>query len=319
MTAWWLWCIVCLLLGIGLALLAYEQYRSKEGSLQTYLQQSIERHSAATTDASTGNAASAGLPFFSAPAPVSTTPQWLQLMTDTLNWRTWGLDWQKTCALVALGIGLFVLAWLQSDAVLGAVVVFVYVLIVAFFIWLRLSRKRRRMLEQLPVFLDSMVRLLTVGNSPQAAFQMAVTSVPEPLGPALQQASSTLAATANLGQAMDMLYRNWKLPEFGLLAAVFRMSTQYGGRADQVLERVATYIRDRLSAERELSAMSSEVRLSAWVLSLLPLVVGALIMFLNAGYFMHLWRDPSGRQMLAIAAGLEVIGVLLLYRLARLR
>lgn len=315
MTAWWLWCFVCLLLGIGLALLAYEQYKRKEGSLQTYLQQSIERHTAASAD----NEASTGLQFFAAQAPASTTPKWLQVATDTLNWHTWGLDLRKTCALLVLGIGLFALAWLQSDAVLGAVVVFVYVLILAFVIWLRLSRQRRRMLEQLPVFLDSMVRLLTVGNSPQAAFQMAVAGVPQPLGPALQQASSTLAATANLGQAMDLLYRNWKLPEFGLLAAVFRMSTQYGGRADQVLERVATYIRDRISAERELSAMSSEVRLSAWVLSLLPLVVGALIMFLNAGYFMHLWHDPSGRQMLAIAAGLEVIGVLLLYRLARLR
>lgn len=315
MTALWLWCGVCLLAGIGLAILAYGQYRHKEGTLQSYLQQSIERHTGSATD----NEAASGLQFFSTQAPASTDPKWLQAIKDTLNWRTWGLDLRKICALVVLGVGLFALAWLQSDAVLGVVVIFVYVLIVAFVIWLRLSRKRRRMLEQLPVFLDNMVRLLTVGNSPQAAFQMATAGVQQPLGQALQQASSTLAATANLGQAMELLHRSWKLPEFGLLAAVFRMSTQYGGRADQVLERVAAYIRDRLSAERELRAMSSEVRLSAWVLSLLPLVVGALIMFLNAGYFMHLWRDPSGRQMLAIAAGLEVIGVLLLYRLARLR
>ncbi|MBQ0131532.1 MAG: type II secretion system F family protein [Comamonas sp.] len=315
MTALWLWCGVCLLAGIGLAILAYGQYRHKEGTLQSYLQQSIERHTGTATD----NDAASGLQFFSTQAPASTDPKWLHAIKDTLNWRTWGLDLRKICALVVLGVGLFALAWLQSDAVLGVVVIFVYVLIVAFVIWLRLSRKRRRMLEQLPVFLDNMVRLLTVGNSPQAAFQMATAGVQQPLGQALQQASSTLAATANLGQAMELLHRSWKLPEFGLLAAVFRMSTQYGGRADQVLERVAAYIRDRLSAERELRAMSSEVRLSAWVLSLLPLVVGALIMFLNAGYFMHLWRDPSGRQMLAIAAGLEVIGVLLLYRLARLR
>ena len=36
---------------------------------------------------------------------------------------------------------------------------------------------------------------------------------------------------------MAQLERTWKLPEFGLLAAVFRMSTRYGGRVDQVLER----------------------------------------------------------------------------------
>ncbi len=97
------------------------------------------------------------------------------------------------------------------------------------------------------------------------------------------------------------------------------MSVRYGGRADMVLERVSTYIRDRQSAERELHAMSAEIRLSAWVLAMLPIVVGALIMVLNPGYFMRMWNDDSGRQMILIAAGLEAFGALLLYRLARLK
>ena len=91
---------------------------------------------------------------------------------------------------------------------------------------------------------------------------------------------------------MGQLERMWGLPEFGLLAAVFRMSTRYGGRADLVLERVSAYIRDRQSAERELHALSTEVRLSAWVLALLPIVVGTLIMVLNEGYWLLLKISP---------------------------
>lgn len=118
---------------------------------------------------------------------------------------------------------------------------------------------------------------------------------------------------------MGLLERSWRLSEFGLLAAVFRMSTRYGGRADQVLERVSAYIRDRQSAERELHALSAEVRLSAWILALLPVAVGGLIMILNQGYFMTMWQDETGRKMVLGAAGLEALGSFFLYRLARLK
>ena len=164
-----------------------------------------------------------------------------------------------------------------------------------------------------------MVRLISIGNSPHAAFQMALGNVPVPLSEALNQAGAMLSASPDLGQAMGQLEKTWRLPEFGLLAAVFRMSVRYGGRADLVLERVSTYIRDRQSAERELHALSAEIRLSAWVLALLPIVVGGLIMVLNPGYFMRMWNDDGGRQMILIAAALEVFGALLLYRLARLK
>jgi tight adherence protein B len=97
------------------------------------------------------------------------------------------------------------------------------------------------------------------------------------------------------------------------------MSTRYGGRVDQVLERVSAYIRDRQSAERELHSLSTEVRLSAWILALLPIIVGSLIMLLNQGYFLRLWQDSTGQKMIFIAAGLEVFGSFLLYRLARLK
>ncbi|MPM44724.1 hypothetical protein SDC9_91405 [bioreactor metagenome] len=120
------------------------------------------------------------------------------------------------------------------------------------------------------------------------------------------------------GHAMAQLERVWHVPEFGLLAAVFRMSSRYGGRADIVLERVAAYIRDRQAAERELHALTAEVRLSSWILALLPVVVGALIMVLNQGYFLRMWNDAAGQKMIFIAAGLQVVGSFFLYRLARI-
>ena len=245
--------------------------------------------------------------------------QAVQWLAQRLGVQSWGIS-SNTLALFAItGLVLALLATSQAGAAAGLVVAVLYAVVLAFGIWRRQAKRRERLLQQLPGFLDNMVRLISIGNSPHAAFQMALNNVPDPLGDALQQAAAMLSASPDLGQAMGQLERNWRLPEFGLLAAVFRMSVRYGGRADLVLERVSAYIRDRQSAERELHALSSEIRMSAWVLALLPLVVGTLIMVINRGYFMRMWNDDSGQTMVLVAAALEALGAFLLYRLAKLR
>lgn len=309
--------IAGLVLLAGLCLLLYERRKAASRMASAHLQRTIQRQSTATT--------------LSAAAAKDDAPALTQMFGKALldqrigavaQWKgipAWGVSDKAGMAMALGGAAILVLAWVKAGPVFGLFGLLAYGLVCAFFVWRRVEKQRQKMLEQLPGFLDNMVRLITVGNSTQASFQMAVPSVPMPLGEALGQASSVLTASSNLGQAMENLARTWKLPEFALLAAVFRMSTQYGGRTDQVLDRVSAYIRDRLSAERELHAMSAEVRLSAWILSLLPIVVGVLIMVMNDGYFLRMWRDESGRQMIALAAGLELVGVALLYRLAKLR
>ncbi|MGB3070731.1 MAG: type II secretion system F family protein [Ottowia sp.] len=243
----------------------------------------------------------------------------LRWLEERLGYTAWGIAPRTLVMLVVVVLVLSLVMALRGGVLMGGMALALCVLLSAFGIWLRMSRRRAKMLAQLPSFLDNVVRLISIGNSPHAAFQFASNNVPEPLGLALRDASASLSVSPDLGQAMAQLERAWGLPEFGLLAAVFRMSTQYGGRADLVLERVSAYIRDRQSAERELHALSAEVRLSAWILALLPIVVGAMIMFLNQGYFLRMWNDAAGHKMILGAGALQVIGSFFLYRLARLK
>lgn len=307
--------LACLLLSFALWLWARMQNKAHTQSVQSHLQRSLETQRPR-------NAAFDGLPGTQATyQPLSTSEQrpLTQWLERHLNLDAWDITPRTLALLTAFGLLLALLAALKGGLLLGLIAMSIYGLVCSFGLWRRLSKRREQLLQQLPSFLDNMVRLITIGNSPHAAFQLAVANVPAPLGDALQQASASLRASPDLGHAMGLLERSWRLSEFGLLAAVFRMSTRYGGRADQVLERVSAYIRDRQSAERELHALSAEVRLSAWILALLPVAVGGLIMILNQGYFMTMWQDETGRKMVLGAAGLEALGSFFLYRLARLK
>ncbi len=312
--------LACVLLALALWLFARARTKETQESIQHNVQRSLDIQREL-------QAASSPLPMPGAmpqganaqgntTQPSITALQWLN---DHLGFGAWGIAPRTLAIIAAAGLLVILLAVVTSGAVAGAMALLLMLLLGTFAIWLRVSRRRAKMLLQLPGFLDNMVRLISIGNSPHAAFQFASGNVPEPLGGALANVSASLSVSPDLGQAMTQLERTWGLPEFGLLAAVFRMSTRYGGRADQVLERVSTYIRDRQSAERELHALSAEVRLSAWILALLPIVVGAFIMFMNKGYFMRMWNDSAGQKMILMAAGLEVLGSFILYRLARLK
>jgi len=308
--------LACVLLALALWLWSSARRQQARQAVQSTLERSLEIR----REQHAGEPLHLSHPMVPALArPAQPGPQGLRQLKQLLRYRAWGVAPRTLALLAAAALALALLAALQGGALLGLMLLALCLLLGAFGIWLRVSRRRAKMLLQLPAFLDNLVRLLSIGNSLHAAFQFAGSNVPQPLGGALAEVSAGLNVSPDLGQAMAQLERTWGLPEFGLLAAVFRMSTRYGGRADMVLERVSSYIRDRQSAERELRAMSAEVRMSAWILALLPIVVGGMIMLLNQGYFLRMWNDAMGQKLVFAAAGLQVFGSLLMYRLARLR
>ncbi|MBB6578866.1 tight adherence protein B [Comamonas odontotermitis] len=309
--------LACILLALALWLFARARSGDTRKALQDNLQRNldIQREMQASPLPMPGSSIDPGV---AVGARLQESSVW-QRLEDFVGYEAWGIAPRTLLLLGCIGLTLTVLAASHGGLAMGAAVLLVLVLLSCFGIAMRLNRRRAKMLSQLPAFLDNVVRLISIGNSPHASFQLACNNVPEPLGGALQHVSASLNISPDLGQAMGQLERMWGLPEFGLLAAVFRMSTRYGGRADLVLERVSAYIRDRQSAERELHALSTEVRLSAWVLALLPIVVGTLIMVLNEGYFMRMWNDSTGQKLIFVAGGLQVAGSFLLYRLARLK
>ena len=207
---------------------------------------------------------------------------------------------------------------LRSGAVSALGLLAVMLIGGAFFIWLRVQAMRRQIIRQLPGFLDVIVRLIVMGHSTQAAFQTAVASTKHPLRGHMDNAMGMIKAGVNIDQALLQVARKVHIDELFLLASILGLGMRYGGRSDVLLERVAHFMRDHEEAEQELVAMSAETRFSAWILGLLPVLVGGAIVTTNGTYFARMWTDPTGQLMVFGAVGLQAVGALLLYRLARL-
>lgn len=214
--------------------------------------------------------------------------------------------------LVLIALAAVFGGWLSA---LGTLLL--YGLLVSFNFWLRISRLQRTMLRQLPGFLDTMVRLVTIGNSIGSAFQAAIVTADGPLRVVLDRANRQVQAGVELEYALRKEAQIFRFRDLDLVAAVIGVAGRFGGRSDQVLDRMAAFMRDLEHAKHELSALSAEIRLSAWIMGLMPVGIGIFLVIFNNNMFMGMWHDPLGRNMLVGAVLLEITGGFGLYRLAK--
>lgn len=295
--------VACLFLGAGIGLWGYAQQKSKVNTIEERVQRILDAEPqtahALTTELANQHKGFAWLQF---------TPVWMQQSFTRKQW-IWIISSTLLVMCIVALFSTFQVA-LVVPLMTGGVAVFVA--------WLRWQKLRARLVQQLPSFIDGMVRMVVLGHSTQSAFVMAASAAKPPLSQTVLSAASFTKAGMPIDQALLAATRDLKLQEFNLLAAVIQVGSRFGGRVDGLLERVSNLIRDREQADRELRALSAEVRISAWILSLLPVLVGGAIIMLNANYFMKMWDDPSGRWIGLAGLSLQVLGSLFLYRLARL-
>lgn len=296
--------VALLFCGAGLLLLANARGRAQEERARAFLQ-------AQTEQVRTRYATAAE------PGPQAARGGWKSQWADFLRRADLAPTRRTYLLWCAPAVALALVGALAGGGIGIAAMLLMYAAVAAFLLWNRVRRLKQKLLQQLPSFLDGVVRLMAIGSSVPAAFQSSIVNTEPPLRQCLVQAIHLQRAGKELDQAVLQAGRTWRVEELILVSSVLRLSVRYGGRADVVMERTAAFMRDREQAQRELMALSAETRLSAWILGLLPVIIGGALFVLNAGYIMMMWRDPTGRTMLLSAFALEAAGAFLLYRLAK--
>ncbi|MDM9558230.1 type II secretion system F family protein [Bordetella petrii] len=308
MAAAWTTALLALVMVLGAALLWRQAGRgARRQASSVFLERQLAQGQA-------GAAPAAGDPPDARRAAFSSgVARWDTLLRCAGIRQTAGL-YAGAAGILALGVAL---AGLLGGIVSAGAAGVMLLVAMYFLIWLRADRRRARMFDQLPEMLDNMVRLITIGNSMAAAFQAAAANTSEPLREVVERAAHLSRSSQELDAALAQVARQYDFEELRLLAAVVRVAQRFGGRSDVVLERMAEFMRDVAQARCELAASSAEIRLSAWVLALLPLGIACYIMLTNNAMFMTMWDDPLGFKMLMAGLALQLLGSYWLYRMTK--
>jgi tight adherence protein B len=177
------------------------------------------------------------------------------------------------------------------------------------------AQRRALMVEQLPSFLESLLRILSTGRTLEDALTTAVQHTPEPLNEVFIAVARQVRLGANLEDVLTEAAHFYRLRELHTFALAARINRQYGGSLRHILGSLSEGIYSRLLAKRELRALSAETRLSAWVLALIPVVLVTWIYSQNQAYYQPMLANVSGQVLLSVSVLLEVTGVFLMLRL----
>ncbi|QEI05646.1 type II secretion system F family protein [Pigmentiphaga aceris] len=310
----WLGALSLLCVAAALMLWHVASNRARRQATSAFIDHQLERHaSQAHGHAHAHVPADAPTPAASGARPRSVIPGWDALLLNAGVFP----DMRLYLLLVMPAVCMVVLALGFAGPLSAGLALFLYCVLVYFRLWTMGQKRLRKMAVQLPGFLDSVVRLVTIGSSLGSAFQSAVPSAEEPLKNVLERAAQLNRAGMELDTALRQVAKVYNFPPLYLIASVIGIGLRFGGRSDLVLDRMANFMRDLDQARQELIALSSETRMSAWILGLMPLGVACFIVVFNNDMFMSMWADPSGQNMLLSAVGLQLVGSFWLYRLAK--
>jgi tight adherence protein B len=186
-------------------------------------------------------------------------------------------------------------------------------------VYLRRMRERRiaAFREQLEGALRTLSGAVRVGLGIRQALVLTSEQCREPAKTEFMR----VVALSNLGMsvldAFDQLALRMVTPETAVLARVIRVQSQTGGDLGSVLEGLAGTIRDRRRLRRRVSAITAQGRATAWLLGLLPLLVGGFV--LGQGQLRDAMLETTiGRILLAVALTLDALAVASLAKIARI-
>jgi tight adherence protein B len=208
-------------------------------------------------------------------------------------------------------------AWFVAGGALAFILMGISVAGAAVLFSARRRRLRARLRSQLPGFLDSVLRAVVTGRSFESAIGAACEYSSLPLRGVFEAVLGRVRLGEDLGSALDDARRMYRLHELALLRLVVVLGQRYGSSVTDPLGTISAMVRQREQFQREVHALTGEVRLSSWIMGLLPLGLTLYILAANPGYLMMMWNDPSGRSALVVAGLMQVVGAVAIWRLAK--
>lgn len=190
------------------------------------------------------------------------------------------------------------------------------VLLRLYMLW-QYSRRLQRMIEQMPQFLDHVVRSLKSGRTLGDGMLLSMQNCQEPLHGAMERTRNAVQRGMPLAEAMADFAELYERTEFHILAMGVAVNQRYGGNAGELLTNLIGMIRDRERAARQLRALTGETRISAIVLGCMPLAMGGYLFLSNPQMLLGMWEQSGGRVVLLVAFALQLIGSWLLWRMMR--
>lgn len=181
------------------------------------------------------------------------------------------------------------------------------------------QRRRKRMEQQFPVAIDIFVRALRSGHPVASAIELLTKEMDDPIGSEFGLVSDEIAYGAELTDALDAMAERWDLEDIRMFVVSLSVQIETGGNLAEILENLSEVIRARASLYLKVRALSSEGRMTGWILSVLPVITFIGMFMVNPKFYLDVARDSIFMIGLPSLIAIYALGVFWIRKLVDIK
>lgn len=161
--------------------------------------------------------------------------------------------------------------------------------VVGFFLpgWYVNQQKAKRLNkfnDQLSDMINLMVNGLRAGYSTMQAMEAVSKELPAPISDEFRRVVQEMQIGISMEAALDNLLRRIPSDDLDFMVTAINVQREVGGNLSEILDTISFTIRERVKIKGEIRVMTSTVRASGTLLSLIPIVLTVILWFLNPKY-----------------------------------
>lgn len=155
------------------------------------------------------------------------------------------------------------------------------------------SRRRKKMADQFPISLDIFVRALRAGHPVASAIDLLTREMEDPIGSEFGLVSDEISYGSELTESLAAMAERWDSDDMRMFVVSLSVQNETGGNLAEILQNLADVIRSRASLYMKVRALSSEGRMTGWMLTILPIATFVGLFLVNPGFYLDVAQDPA--------------------------
>lgn len=179
---------------------------------------------------------------------------------------------------------------------------------VGFWVKRRIGSRQRKLEEQLIEALQMLASGLRAGFGLIQALESSTEQLPAPLSIELRRTLRDISMGSSVEAALTALNERTGSSDFDIVITAILIQRSVGGNLAEILDTVAHTMRERERIRGEIRTLTSQQRLTGFVIGGIPFGLGLAFMLISPDFTSQLFTDPLGRMMLGAALVLEAIG-----------
>lgn len=221
-------------------------------------------------------------------------------------------------SLTCFAFSAYIVYWRVQTLILAVPVGLVIAALPFAYVLFKRQMRIEKFEQGLPSALDLMVSALRVGHSFTAAMALVTRECPEPVSSEFKACYDEQNYGLDMRTALEHLVERIPLQDLKIVVTAILIQRESGGNLAELLEKAAVVLRERFRLRRQVMTHTAQGRMTGWILTLMPPLLGFALYLLNPKDESLLWTTPIGIKLLIGAGCSLLVGTLWIQKIIRI-